>query len=219
MLKDYHLTKPTKYGIVLLIVNKKENVTPKDSIKHPAPAPFSRKYPAMPDEFLKGTYPQMEWRTAIGQDSHRFVEEGTDEKPCVLGGVIFPESRGLLANSDGDVVLHALTNAVSGITCKNILGAPADKLCREGVTDSAAYLRLALDDLAAGGFAPVHVSFTIECLRPKINPRANAMRERIAALLGLTPSDVGITATTGEGLTAFGRGEGISVFCILTVKR
>ncbi|MFR3992086.1 MAG: 2-C-methyl-D-erythritol 2,4-cyclodiphosphate synthase [Angelakisella sp.] len=59
-------------------------------------------------------------KAAIGQDSHRFEE--TPGKPLILGGVVFPGEVGLLANSDGDVVLHAITNAVSGITGRNILG-------------------------------------------------------------------------------------------------
>ena len=152
-------------------------------------------------------------KCAIGQDSHRFEEDGS-EKPCLLGGVLFPEVPGLLANSDGDVVLHALTNAVSGITGHNILGAPADRLCRSGITDSRIYLAEALKDLKA----PVlHVSFSIEGLRPKFAPRTEEMKASLAALLGITAAQVGITATTGEGLTAFGRGEGLSVFCILTV--
>ena len=64
----------------------------------------------------------------------------------------------------------------------------------------------------------VHVSFTIECREPKITPRIPAMRRRIGELLGLPPERVGITATSGEGLTGFGRGEGVSVFCVATVE-
>lgn len=152
-------------------------------------------------------------KTAIGQDSHRFEENMG--KPLMLGGVLFEGERGLLANSDGDVVLHAVTNAVSGITCVNILGAPADRLCQNGVTDSAVYLQEALKSLRG---TICHLSISIECLQPKITPMIPAMRERIAALLGVAPTAVGITATTGEGLTDFGRGLGISVFCILTVE-
>jgi 2-C-methyl-D-erythritol 2,4-cyclodiphosphate synthase len=62
-----------------------------------------------------------------------------------------------------------------------------------------------------------HLSITMECLRPKISPKVDEMRKSIGDLLGISPDCVGITATTGEGLTAFGKGEGIMVFCILTV--
>jgi len=152
-------------------------------------------------------------KTALGQDSHRF--EPAPGKPLVLGGVAFEGCPGLLANSDGDVVLHALTNAVSGITCQNVLGAPADALCRAGVTDSRRYLQAALADLRE---TPVHVSFSIECSRPVLAPRIGEMRRSIGALLGLPAGCVGITATSGEGLTACGRGEGVSVLCVLTVE-
>ena len=140
-------------------------------------------------------------KAAIGQDSHRF-EEGYG-KPLILGGVVFSGEVGLLANSDGDVVLHAITNAVSGITGRNILGRVADEMCQSGITDSAEYLREAL---------------SMECLRPKISPMIPAMQEKIAELLGVEPAAIGITATTGEGLTDCGKGLGISVLCILTVE-
>jgi len=152
-------------------------------------------------------------KAAIGQDSHRFDPQPS-EKPLVLGGVALPGEPSLLANSDGDVILHAVTNAVSGITGVNILGAPADALCREGVTDSRAYLRLALESLRE----PIaHLSISVECARPRLSPHIPAIRESVAACLGISPGQVGLTATSGEGLTACGRGEGIAVVCILTV--
>ena len=151
--------------------------------------------------------------SAIGQDSHRFTD---DDKPLILGGVVFEGCRGMLANSDGDVVLHALTNAVSGLTARNILGAPADELCQKGVTDSTEYLKLALADLKEKSMKLVHISVSIECKKPKITPKVASMREKISELCGMKPDDVGITATTGEGLTEFGRGEGIAVICIVT---
>ncbi len=156
-------------------------------------------------------------KVSIGQDSHRFEKENS-KKVCILGGVTFSEVPGLLANSDGDVVLHALTNAVSGITCHNILGETADRMCERGITDSAKYLEEALAELRSMSFCISHVSFSIEAARPKISPRVTEMREKISGLLGILPTQVGITATTGEGLTGFGKGEGIAVTCILTVE-
>lgn len=152
-------------------------------------------------------------KAAIGQDSHRFEE--SPGKPLILGGVVFPGEPGLLANSDGDVVLHAITNAVSGITGQNILGKIADEMCRSGITDSAEYLRKALEFLHG---RVSHVSLSMECLRPKISPMIPAMREKIAELLGVESAAIGITATTGEGLTDCGKGLGISVLCILTAE-
>ena len=153
-------------------------------------------------------------RTGIGQDSHRMSPPDAPGA-MVLGGVPFPEYPPLLANSDGDVVLHALCNAISGVSCENILGERADRICQSGVTDSAVYVAEALRFLSG---RVIHASFTIECREPKISPRIPAMRRRIGELLDLPPDRIGITATSGEGLTGFGRGEGISVFCIVTVE-
>jgi len=156
-------------------------------------------------------------RVSVGQDSHRFCES-REEKKCVLGGVSFDTAPAFDANSDGDVLLHAVTNAISGITCRNILGKPADEMCRRGITDSREYVKAAMRDLDELGYRPVHLSVSIEGSRPKISPKVDEMRRSVGALLGLEPGSVGITATTGEGLTDFGRGLGVSVFCILTVE-
>jgi 2-C-methyl-D-erythritol 2,4-cyclodiphosphate synthase len=156
-------------------------------------------------------------KTGIGQDSHRIHE--TREKPLLLGGVTFEEPFCLEGNSDSDVILHAITNAVSGVTGKPILGPVADGLCKRGLTDSREYLRLALADLATTGFRASHVSVSIECARPKILPKLEAVRASVADLMDLTVADVGITATSGEGLTDFGKGLGIQAFAVLTAQR
>jgi len=153
-------------------------------------------------------------KVAIGQDSHRF-DFGNPDKKLVLGGVAF-DGPALSGNSDADVVLHALTNAISGITGVNILGGTADKLClEEGITDSSVYVREALKHFTG---KICHVSFSIECLKPKITPKIPDMKRSIANLLNISEKDIGITATTGEGLTDFGKGLGIQCFCILTAS-
>ncbi|OUD13834.1 2-C-methyl-D-erythritol 2,4-cyclodiphosphate synthase [Thioflexithrix psekupsensis] len=155
----------------------------------------------------------MRIKTAIGQDSHGF-EYADGDKPLVLGGVIFERERGLEGNSDADVMLHALTNAISGITGVNILGKISDDLCQQGMTDSRVYLAEALKYL--NGWQICHASFSIECAQPKISPKIPELKASLSQLLQLTVDDIGITATSGEDLTAFGRGEGIQVFCIVT---
>lgn len=153
-------------------------------------------------------------KVGIGQDSHRF-DAADENKKLVLGGVVFEGHMPLQGNSDADVVLHAVTNAVSGITCVNILGKVSDEMClQQGITDSREYLKEALKYL--GESRIVHVSLSIECATPKISPMIPQMRKSIGALLELPETSVGITATTGEGLTAFGQGLGIQVFCCVT---
>ena len=150
----------------------------------------------------------------IGQDSHKFDFENT-EKKLVLGGITFEDHVATLGNSDADVVLHAITNAISGVTCKNIIGKVADEMCKNGITDSEEYLKEALKYLDR---KILHISISIECKTPKITPKIEEMRKNIARILGVRENNVGITATTGEGLTEFGKGNGISVFACVTVE-
>jgi 2-C-methyl-D-erythritol 2,4-cyclodiphosphate synthase len=158
----------------------------------------------------------MKYKVGIGQDSHRF--EGDHAKPLMLAGVHIPFDRGLKGNSDGDVVLHALCHSISSITGKLIIGSYSDKLCSEqGITDSTFYIKEALKTL--GELNICHVSVSIECLMPQIEPHIEKMRNRIAELLSIDSEDIGITATSGEGLTAFGQGKGIQAFVITTVMR
>jgi 2-C-methyl-D-erythritol 2,4-cyclodiphosphate synthase len=154
-------------------------------------------------------------RSGIGQDSHRFEPEAAP-KPLVLGGVRLSDHGGLQGNSDADVVLHALANAISGVTGVDVIGAASDEMCRAGVTDSREYVRAALAHLRRGRVVPV--SIAIECKRPLLAARLPEMKRAIAVLVGLAPEDVGITATSGEGLTAFGRGEGVQAFCVVSVE-
>jgi 2-C-methyl-D-erythritol 2,4-cyclodiphosphate synthase len=155
-------------------------------------------------------------KTGIGQDSHRFETEGSKKK-LVLGGVHIPDCPGLLGNSDADVVLHALTNAISGISGENILGKKSDFLCLEqGITDSAEYVKAAVGTLRK--YKVTHVSVSIEGKRPHLSSHIDSMKKSIAGLLGILPADVGITATSGEGLTAFGRGEGLQALVVVDVE-
>lgn len=155
-------------------------------------------------------------RVAIGQDSHRFEPDGSDKK-LILGGVVIEGCPGLSGNSDADVVLHALTNAVSGITCVNILGEEADRMCRQGVTDSRAYLKAAMGRMEKGSRI-LHVSISIEALRPRLSPHIERIRTSLAELLWIDRGSIGITATTGEGLSEFGKGTGIFCTVILTME-
>jgi len=154
-------------------------------------------------------------KTGIGQDSHRFDFENKNKK-LVLGGVVFEGCAPLKGNSDSDVVLHSIANAISGVTCVNILGEISDEMCfKRGIADSREYVREALKYLKGGKV--MHVSVSIECSHPKISPKIPEMRKSISSLLDIPENCVGITATSGEGLTAFGRGLGIQAFACVTI--
>ena len=158
----------------------------------------------------------MTHKTGLGQDSHRFLPADAS-KPCILGGLIFNDAPGFSANSDGDVVLHAICNAISSLTGIRVLGGIADELLeKDGITDSSVYLEAALNLL--GKMQIDHLAISIEASRPHFGDLLDNMRAHIAKLMKIETSQVGITATTGEGLTDFGLGDGVQAFCILSVS-
>lgn len=156
----------------------------------------------------------MKYRIGLGQDSHRFLPEDST-KPCIIAGVQFDEVPGFKANSDGDLVFHAICNAISSVTGVLILGKIADELClKDGITDSSVYLQEALKTL--GKKQIEHVAISLEGSRPHFLKKIDEMRQSVAKILKIELSQVGITATSGEGLTDFGCGDGLQCFVILT---
>ena len=153
-------------------------------------------------------------KVAIGQDSHRF-DFNDKNKKLILGGIVFEGYPPLSGNSDADVILHAITNAISGISGKNILGKIADEMCQNGIIDSSEYLKEALKYLKS---KIVHLSLSIECQTPPISPKIELLKKNIAKLLNICEMNIGITATSGEGLSEFGKGKGIQVFSLITTE-
>lgn len=157
------------------------------------------------------------FRTGIGQDSHRFLSSDS-AKPCVIGGIIFEDVPGLDADSDGDVVYHALCNAITSLSGVPILGGIAKDLCRkDGITDSQVYLERAVK--ALGHQKIVHIALSIEGKRPYFKNKIEMMRQKIAQILSLQIHQVGITATSGDGLTDFGCGDGLQCLCVMTTAQ
>ncbi|MBS0648026.1 MAG: 2-C-methyl-D-erythritol 2,4-cyclodiphosphate synthase [Verrucomicrobia bacterium] len=156
----------------------------------------------------------MKYRTGLGQDSHRFLPEDST-KPCILAGLVFDEAPGMASDSDGDVIFHAICNAITSLTGVQILGGIADDLCqKDGLTDSQIYVQRALETLRPQKIE--HVALAIEAKRPRLQHRIEEMRSKIASVLHLRLNQVGITATASDGLTEFGLGEGIQCLCIIT---
>lgn len=154
-------------------------------------------------------------KCAIGQDSHAFFQK--IGKPLILGGVNIMNGQPLKGNSDADVVLHALTNAISGITGVNILGAIADEMCQtHNIIDSSMYVKEALKYMH--DYRITHVSFSVECLTPRLEKYIDAIKNNIADILAIDIGSVGFTAHSGEELTLVGRGKGIMCTCIITVE-
>lgn len=156
----------------------------------------------------------MKYRIGFGEDSHRFLETPSS-KPCILGGVPFEGLPGFKSNSDGDVIFHAICNAITSITGVLILGGIADELClKRGIVDSSIYLMEALKTLQ--DIQIVHLAISVEGKRPLLKQSFPQMKSNIAQILSLSASSIGITSTSGEELSDFGRGKGVKVSALLT---
>jgi 2-C-methyl-D-erythritol 2,4-cyclodiphosphate synthase len=139
----------------------------------------------------------MEIRIGIGWDSHAF-KAGI---PLRLGGMTLEHPEGLAGHSDGDVLLHAVTDALLGAVAAGDIGSffpPGDPRWKDA--DSAIFLKLALEELQHAGFRIVNVDTTLVLVSPKIAPIAGEMRARVADLLGVNLDQVSIKAKTPEGL-------------------
>lgn len=165
-------------------------------------------------KLLSGDMPQ-DFRGGIGQDSHRFAKRGT----LKLGGLSIAGYKKLEANSDGDVMLHAIYNAIAQALGEKSLGSVADRLCAEGKTNSAAYMRDIIKKMKKHGYEIHHCGISVEGKKPKIDPLAQRIKKSLSIMLGIKSGAIGITATTGEDLTPFGRGEGIQCFANVTLKK
>ncbi len=155
-------------------------------------------------------------RVGFGTDSHPF--DLTAHKPLVLGGVRIADSCGLKANSDGDVILHALFNALSQACGGRSIGYYADPLLEQGIRDSREYLKVPLDMVSGIGYRIQNIGIMVEAARPLIpSETIERIRNSIARLVGIGEGDVGLTFTSGEGLTSFGRGEGILAQAIVSL--
>src|ERR1700743_243774 len=141
----------------------------------------------------------MNMRIGYGWDSHAF-KPGV---PLKIGGLTIEHPEGLAGHSDGDVLLHAITDALLGAVSAGDSGSffpPGDQRWKDA--DSSIFLNLALEEIENAGYRIVNVDTTLVLAAPKIGPLAGDFRGRVPELLDLKPSDVGIKAKTPEGLNA-----------------
>ena len=158
----------------------------------------------------------MNIRIGQGLDVHAFGEGDH----VMLGGVRIPHARGVLAHSDGDVALHALCDALLGALALGDIGThfpPSDARWKDA--DSRAFVRHCDALIRARGWRVGNCDITVICERPKVGPHAQAMREVIAADLGIDLDAVSVKATTSEKLGLTGRGEGIAAQAVCLLVR
>jgi 2-C-methyl-D-erythritol 2,4-cyclodiphosphate synthase len=139
----------------------------------------------------------MSIRIGYGWDSHAF-QSGVKLK---IGGIAIDHPEGLAGHSDGDVLLHAITDALLGALAVGDIGSffpPGDPRWKDA--DSAIFLNLALEEVRTAGYRIVNVDTTLVLAAPKIGPISGDMRQRVAELLEIQPNAVGIKAKTPEGM-------------------
>lgn len=159
------------------------------------------------------------FRIGFGQDSHAF-DQNTD-KALVLGGVEIEKTGGLSGDSDADVILHSICNALSSAIGGDSLGTWADELClKQGIKDSRVYLTKIMEKVVAMGFRVENVAISMEAKKPRVSfELVQIMKKTIASLLNIQSNQIGITFTSGDGLTSFGRGEGVQALSIVLIEK
>ena len=155
-------------------------------------------------------------RAGIGVDAHAFAEG----VPLVLGGVEVPSPRGLAGHSDGDVIAHALLDAILGAAGLDDIGAmfPSGDERWRGVS-SLELLRLAYERVRAVGFELLNADVVLIGEEPRLAPHRLEMRERLAGALGVEPSLLAVRATTTDRLGFTGRGEGLAAQAVALLSR
>ncbi len=156
-------------------------------------------------------------RIGIGYDLHQLVQN----RPLILGGVRIPFDRGLQGHSDADIVLHALCDALLGAIGQPDIGElfPDSDPKWSGV-DSRLFVAEALGRVATAGLRIGNVDVIIHAQVPRLKPHKNAIRQSIAETCGIAIDQVGLKATTNEGLDAIGRGEALAAWAsVLLVSR
>lgn len=158
----------------------------------------------------------MDLRVGIGIDFHRF----DPKRKLFLGGMEIPGEPGLSGHSDADVIIHAVCDALLGAAGLGDIGKhfPPSDPAYKGIS-SLVLLGRVRELLAELGYLPLQVDVAVVAERPRLSPFVPAMRERIAAALGIPAEDVSIKATTPEGMGTLGRGEGIGAWAVALIRK
>ena len=158
----------------------------------------------------------MELRVGLGVDAHA-LEEGM---PLVLGGIEVESPRGLAGHSDGDVIAHALIDAILGAANLGDIGSlfPSDASTPQGVS-SLSLLEQAYARVRKAGWELVNADCVFIGQEPRLAPLRDRMREALAAALHLDPDRIAVRATTTDGLGFTGRGEGLAAQAVALLRR
>jgi len=157
------------------------------------------------------------FRVGLGYDIHPLVAG----RPCILGGVNIPSPVGPEGHSDADVLLHAVADAILGAAGLRDIGHyfPNTDASLKGL-DSAVIVKKAVAEAKAqGGWMVGNVDIVIIGERPKVMAHVDAMKAKVAEIIGISPSQVGIKATTNEGMDSIGQGKALAVQAICLISK
>jgi 2-C-methyl-D-erythritol 2,4-cyclodiphosphate synthase len=155
-------------------------------------------------------------RIGLGHDTHRLAPG----KPLVIGGVTIPHDRGPVAHSDGDVLLHAVTDALLGAAGLGDIGEWfPDNDPQYAGADSGVLLERVVERLSADGWSLANLDCTVHAQQPKLSLHKVGIAKRIAGLLRVDPSQVNVKAKTGEKVGPIGREEAISADAVVLIER
>lgn len=155
------------------------------------------------------------FRTGWGLDAHALG----GEPPLRLGGLIVSDTEGVIATSDGDILAHAVTDALMGACVLGDIGDhfPSEDPASEDA-DSMFFLRQAATMALASGWKPFHVDATVVAQSVRLAPHRDGIRAHLADALDITEDAVSVKATTTDGLGFVGRDEGIAAIAVVTVR-
>ena len=157
----------------------------------------------------------LKMRIGTGYDVHKLVEG----RKLIMGGVEIPHDKGLLGHSDADVLAHAVMDALLGAAALGDIGShfPDDDPKWKGA-DSAKLLEAVVAEVSAAGYGVANVDATVVCERPKLRPMVDAIRARVAALVGVDVSSVSVKGKTNERMDDIGAGVGIAAYVAVLLE-
>lgn len=160
------------------------------------------------------------YRIGLGQDSHKIIQhKDRVKKPLILGGVVIDERIEVIANSDGDMILHSLCNALNTAIGKGSFDEYAGPLCKKGIGNSREYLSIAHAQITKEGYEINNISISLEAGIPPLEIHRERIVESLSILLHLDKNRIGISSTSGNGLSLFSEGKGIFCTCIVSLMK
>ena len=160
---------------------------------------------------------QPAFRVGLGYDIHPLVAG----RPCILGGVNIPSPVGPDGHSDADVLLHAVADAILGAAGLRDIGHyfPNTDATLNGLDSSVIVKKAVAEAKGQGGWMVGNVDIVIIGERPKVMAHVEAMKAKVAEIIGISPAQVGIKATTNEGMDSIGQGKALAVQAICLISR